>query len=275
MPIEFECDPSMLEIFRAEVETHSESLTAGLLTLEHAPAHSATVEEMMRAAHSIKGAARIVGLDRAVQVAHVMEDCFVAARSGRIQLGSQHVDVLLQGVDILARIAARSSDRNAEGADDDQGMVDQLVIKIQQILTGLDGGPPTGGQSAGGPRADQAETRTASHAKIDLADAVEPVPVTITAPQRLDDSAAEELRRQLVRAIQQRSEIIRVDLSAVVEMSVSGLALLAAAPTHVAASPGIHLELAAVSPQVDSILQITGVAQYYPSYSSVRSQPTS
>ena len=37
----------------------------------------------MRAAHSLKGAARIVGLDAAVRVAHAMEDCLVAAQKGR------------------------------------------------------------------------------------------------------------------------------------------------------------------------------------------------
>ena len=55
----------------------------------------------MRAAHSLKGAARIVGLDAAVRVAHAMEDCFVAAQKGKIVLQPEHVDILLQGVDLL------------------------------------------------------------------------------------------------------------------------------------------------------------------------------
>jgi two-component system sensor histidine kinase and response regulator WspE len=40
----------------------------------------------MRAAHSLKGAARIVGMDAGVSVAHVMEDCLVAAQEGRLLL---------------------------------------------------------------------------------------------------------------------------------------------------------------------------------------------
>ena len=59
----------------------------------------------MRAAHSLKGAARIVGLDAAVRVAHAMEDGFVAAQKGKLVLRPEHVDILLRGVDLLVQIA--------------------------------------------------------------------------------------------------------------------------------------------------------------------------
>ena len=59
----------------------------------------------MRAAHSLKGAARIVGLAAGVRVAHAMEDCFVAAQQGRLTLRQKQIDPLLRGTDLLARIA--------------------------------------------------------------------------------------------------------------------------------------------------------------------------
>ena len=59
----------------------------------------------MRAAHSLKGAARIVGVDAGVSVAHVMEDCLVSAQEGRLYLQPEHIDALLQGTDLLMRIA--------------------------------------------------------------------------------------------------------------------------------------------------------------------------
>ena len=71
---------SMLDLFRQEVEGHSATLTEGLLSLEQGAATAESLESLMRAAHSIKGAARIVQLDPAVTVAHAMEDCFVAAQ---------------------------------------------------------------------------------------------------------------------------------------------------------------------------------------------------
>ena len=100
-------DPNdmMLELFRSEVESHSDMLTTSLLALEQ-EASASTLERMMRAAHSIKGAARIVQVAPAVEVAHVMEDCFVAAQKGTLVITPDDVDVMLKGVDLLARISA-------------------------------------------------------------------------------------------------------------------------------------------------------------------------
>ena len=96
---------SMIELFRMEAESHTATLSAGLVALEGTSASPEVVEPLMRAAHSLKGAARIVGLDPAVRVAHAMEDCFVAAQKGKIVLQSAHVDMLLKGVDLLVEIA--------------------------------------------------------------------------------------------------------------------------------------------------------------------------
>jgi two-component system sensor histidine kinase and response regulator WspE len=96
---------SMLDLFRVEAEAQTQTLTAGLLALERNNAAASQLESLMRAAHSLKGAARIVGLNVAVGVAHAMEDCFVAAQKGAISLGQAQVDVLLGGVDLISRIA--------------------------------------------------------------------------------------------------------------------------------------------------------------------------
>ena len=98
-------DLSMQELFRVEAANQTALLTSGLLELERAPAAPAQLESLMRAAHSLKGAARIVNLLPAVQIAHAMEDCFVAAQQGRLALGQEHIDALLHGVDWLATIA--------------------------------------------------------------------------------------------------------------------------------------------------------------------------
>jgi two-component system sensor histidine kinase and response regulator WspE len=96
---------SMLELFRVEVENQAPLLTAGLLALERDPEAADQLEACMRAAHSLKGAARIVDIAAAVGVAHAMEDCFVAAQDGRLRLRQSHIDLLLGGVDLLARFA--------------------------------------------------------------------------------------------------------------------------------------------------------------------------
>jgi two-component system, chemotaxis family, sensor histidine kinase and response regulator WspE len=105
---------SMLDLFRMEVESESQGLTAGLLALERDPTAADQLERCMRAAHSLKGAARMVGLSAGVSITHAMEDCFVAAQQGRIALQQEHIDELLRGVDLLqqmARTAEKDMDR--------------------------------------------------------------------------------------------------------------------------------------------------------------------
>ncbi|MFN6441422.1 MAG: Hpt domain-containing protein [Nostoc sp. DedSLP01] len=96
---------SMMDLFKLEAEVQVNILNNGLLAIENKPQSAQELEALMRAAHSIKGAARIVGLDGVVELAHVMEDCFVSAQSKTITLTPDDVDVLLQGVDLLQSIS--------------------------------------------------------------------------------------------------------------------------------------------------------------------------
>lgn len=98
-------DGSMIELFRLEMEAQVTILNDGLLALESQAHSGQALETLMRAAHSIKGSARIVALDAVVNLAHVMEDCFVAAQNKTIVLNADQVDVLLQGVDLLQGIS--------------------------------------------------------------------------------------------------------------------------------------------------------------------------
>ena len=97
-------DVSMLELFRVEVENQASVIVKGLLELERDAGNLKALQSLMRAAHSIKGAARIVNLPNAVLLAHAMEDCFTAAQEG-LSLKRPHFDLLLKGADYLARIA--------------------------------------------------------------------------------------------------------------------------------------------------------------------------
>ncbi|MGF6284553.1 hybrid sensor histidine kinase/response regulator [Pseudomonas silensiensis] len=98
-------DASLLELFSLEAEAQTLVLSTGLLALERDPTQPDYLESCMRAAHSLKGAARIVGVDAGVAVAHVMEDYLVSAQEGRLYLRPEYIDALLQGTDLLMRIA--------------------------------------------------------------------------------------------------------------------------------------------------------------------------
>ncbi|MDB5313727.1 MAG: chemotaxis protein histidine kinaselike protein [Gemmataceae bacterium] len=101
-------DPSMFELFREEARAHAGALSGGLVELEADPTNPQRIEPLMRAAHSLKGAARIVGIDPAVRIAHGMEDALVAAQAGRLRITSAHIDILLQGADALAALGRLS-----------------------------------------------------------------------------------------------------------------------------------------------------------------------
>ncbi|MFL1560146.1 hybrid sensor histidine kinase/response regulator [Pseudomonas sp. O64] len=103
-------DASLLELFSLEADAQTQVLSAGLLALERNPTQADQLEACMRAAHSLKGAARIVGVDAGVSVAHVIEDCLVTAQEGRLYLQPEHIDALLQGTDLLMRIATPGND---------------------------------------------------------------------------------------------------------------------------------------------------------------------
>ena len=130
---------SMLDLFRMETREQMRVLTDGLLQLEQGAADAAMLESMMRAAHSVKGAAAIVGLDPALRLAHAMEDVLVAAQEGRAQLDPDAVDVLLGAVDLLQQLADLP-ESDAGGADTTHGA---RLADLLAALAELRGSPRT------------------------------------------------------------------------------------------------------------------------------------
>ena len=74
-------DSSLLSLFQLEAKTQALKLSDGLIALESERSPLA-LGELMRAAHSLKGAARIVGHEGVAAIAHELEECFVAAQAG-------------------------------------------------------------------------------------------------------------------------------------------------------------------------------------------------
>ncbi|MEN5045694.1 hybrid sensor histidine kinase/response regulator [Pseudomonas koreensis] len=132
-------DASLLELFSLEAEAQTQVLSSGLLALERNPTQADYLESCMRAAHSLKGAARIVGIDSGVSVAHVMEDCLVSAQEGRLLLRPEHIDALLQGTDLLMRIATPA---NAPQAPDIEAYVALMGLLLDPSAVPTVAPPP-------------------------------------------------------------------------------------------------------------------------------------
>jgi len=137
---------SMLELFRLEADTQTAVLSTGILAIERLELSPLTIEAMMRAAHSLKGAARIVGVEPAVEVAHALEDCFVAAGRGDIQVRPEHADLLLSCVDFLASVGHADDALEADGPWPAKAMA--LVAELGRMHSftddfAVDAGAPT------------------------------------------------------------------------------------------------------------------------------------
>jgi len=163
---------SMLDLFRLEADTQTAVLSAAVLAIEELERSPETLESMMRAAHSLKGAARIIGLEPAVRVAHAMEDAFVAAGQGRITIRPEHADVLLAGVDFLAGIAR---------ADDALVPDGPWAARAEALVTRLDGlavtpaaPSPAAPSPAGSELSELSELVTAPPTAVMAAEAREP-----------------------------------------------------------------------------------------------------
>jgi two-component system sensor histidine kinase and response regulator WspE len=110
-------DFSLLELFRMEAEEQVRVLQSRVIELESGAAMATTLEALMRASHSLKGAARIVGLDAVVHLTHAMEDRFVAAQGG-LAIDSSGIDVLLAATDWLAKLQVVSEAEMAGWLDE-------------------------------------------------------------------------------------------------------------------------------------------------------------
>ena len=129
-------DMSMMDLFRMEAENQCNQLSGNLLALEQDPTASDLLESLMRASHSVKGAARVVELHPAVQIAHAMEDVFVAAQEDKISLDQDGIDILLQGVDMLSTISQVADDETESFFDKRSEEIESLTKSFSALAKG-------------------------------------------------------------------------------------------------------------------------------------------
>ena len=126
-------DLSMFDLFRLEVESQSILLNKNLLDLEEDTRSAILLESLMRASHSLKGAARMVGVDAVVKISHVMEDCFVSAQKNEIDITKTHIDHLLKAVDLIDVISKVDEDLQKQWHADNIQDVDNIVEGFSRL----------------------------------------------------------------------------------------------------------------------------------------------
>lgn len=135
-----------LEIFLDETKEHLQNLNTQILELESDPEGEDTVNEIFRAAHSLKGMAGTMGYKRMQNLTHDMENVFSEVRNGNIKVQPKLIDVLFQCLDALEEYTDNIQNNADEGTNDNEALIKQL----NDILNGENGGAPepAGGASA-------------------------------------------------------------------------------------------------------------------------------
>lgn len=115
-----------LEIFLDETKEHLESLNAQILNLEQSPEDTDTINEIFRAAHSLKGMAGTMGYKRMQTLTHDMENVFSEIRNGSMKVTSGLIDILFQCLDALEEYTNNIQKSADEGTNENQALIGQL-----------------------------------------------------------------------------------------------------------------------------------------------------
>lgn len=123
-------DPEMLSIFSLEAEDHLRNIGAHLALLEHSPNNRESLAEVRRSAHTLKGAAGVVGFRLITQIAHRMEDLLDRIADEELPSTVESVSVLLASTDVLESLARGGSKEEFFQAD-----VERIYARFDKLLT--------------------------------------------------------------------------------------------------------------------------------------------
>ena len=154
-----------LEIFIDESKEHLQSLSDQLMILEKEPDNSDTINEIFRAAHSLKGMAGTMGYKRMQNLTHDMENVFSEVRNGNMKVNSSLVDVLFQCLDALEEYVSNIQETQDEGTNDNEP-----IIKALNEFIASEGRDDAPAEQEASSQSTEEEAKLENNGKIVLAD---------------------------------------------------------------------------------------------------------
>ena len=115
-----------LEIFIDESSEHIQTLSDCIMTLEQEPDNKDTINEVFRAAHSLKGMAGTMGFKRMQHLTHDMENVFQEVRSDKIKVDSAMIDLLFKCLDAIDKYVENIKQTSDEGTEDNELIIKEL-----------------------------------------------------------------------------------------------------------------------------------------------------
>lgn len=128
-----------LEIFLDETKEHLQTLSDQLMILEQEPENMDTINEIFRAAHSLKGMAGTMGYKRMQNLTHDMENVFSEVRNSTIMVDGPMVDVLFQCLDALEEYTDNIQNTSDEGTNENEHLIKALNEILNRSKSEADG----------------------------------------------------------------------------------------------------------------------------------------
>lgn len=121
-----------LEIFIDETKEHLQTLNDQVLILEEEPENIDTVNEIFRAAHSLKGMAGTMGFKRMQRLTHDMENVFSEIRNGALNVDADMVDIVFKCLDAIEGYLTNIIETADEGTEDNEELIGLLNAALEQ-----------------------------------------------------------------------------------------------------------------------------------------------
>jgi two-component system chemotaxis sensor kinase CheA len=149
-----------LEIFIDESNEHLQNLSDQLMVLEKEPENTDTINEIFRAAHSLKGMAGTMGYKRMQNLTHDMENVFSEVRNGNIKVNAEMVDCLFQCLDALQEYVTNIQQNQDEGTNDNE----PIIKMLNAFINGGGAAPAPQAAAAAAPAGDAAPASSSASA---------------------------------------------------------------------------------------------------------------
>ena len=120
-----------LEIFIDETKEHLQTLNDQVLILEAEPENIDTVNEIFRAAHSLKGMAGTMGFKRMQRLTHDMENVFSEVRNGKLNVNADMVEIVFKCLDAIEGYLANIVESSDEGTEDNEELIGLLNAALE------------------------------------------------------------------------------------------------------------------------------------------------
>lgn len=128
-----------LDLFIDETKEHLQSLNEHVLVLEKEPDNEDTINEIFRAAHTLKGMSGTMGFTRMQRLTHDLENVFSEIRNGNMKANEKLIDVLFRGLDALESYLDVISSEGNEGTEDNEDIIHDLNFLVDEQSGGKSG----------------------------------------------------------------------------------------------------------------------------------------